>query len=151
MDATTLLTQDHENVKSLFARYAELDADDSTRKQDLFDEIKTELEIHSQIEEEIFYPAVRAIRTKSAEEDVEEALEEHADVKELLGELSAASPSDDDFEDKMDDLKSSVLHHAKEEEKEMFSEAREHLAGRLEEIGRQLEERKEALKAAEAR
>jgi iron-sulfur cluster repair protein YtfE (RIC family) len=148
MDATTLLKQDHDKVRSLLKRFEAAGDGAQRQKQELFEEIRTELEIHSAIEEEIFYPAVKALRTEEAEEIVDESMEEHAIVKRLLDELAATDADDETFDAKMKVLKENVEHHADEEEDEMFPEAKSGLEGRtLEELGRKMEQRKEALKS----
>ena len=148
MEATTLLKQDHDKVRSLLNEFEAQADGDGRAKRELFEEIRNELEIHSAIEEEIFYPAVKALRTEEAEEIVDESIEEHGVVKRLLDELDATDTDDETFDAKMKVLKENVEHHADEEEDEMFPEAKSGLeSGRLEELGRKMEQRKEALKS----
>ena len=86
--ATALLKEDHQRVKKLFTRFEKLDASRETDKTELFDQIKKELTVHAQIEEEIFYPAVEGAQDEDADDLVREAREEHRIVKTLLEELS---------------------------------------------------------------
>lgn len=119
--ATSLLKDDHKKVKKLFAEYDKLEDDDQEGCDRIFEEIKTELTIHAQIEEEIFYPATAAAQDEEARMLVSEAREEHKIVKQLLDEIESLDEGDEDeCEAKMKVLKESVLHHAEEEEKELF-------------------------------
>jgi hypothetical protein len=107
--------------------------------------IRSELEIHARIEEEIFYPAVRqALKDR---EMVDEALHEHNEVREAVDELAAMDQDDEDYAAKLDDLKGKVQHHVKEEEGEMFPQAREVLTQeQLTQLGTQMRSRKGQLK-----
>jgi len=136
--AIQLLKEDHDTVKELFERFEDLEEGADARKSDLFERIKDELTVHAQIEEEIFYPAISELD----EEKVNEALEAHQRVKDLLRELSAITPEDESFDEKMDALCENVESHAEDEEKELFA-----LFGKLpraerEEITRRLADRK---------
>jgi hemerythrin-like domain-containing protein len=91
------------------------------------DDIIAALEHHTQIEESIFYPAVRDIGTKKATEMIGEAYEEHHVVKLVLAELPEVDPKAENFEAKMTVLKELVAHHVEEEEQEMFPMAERRL------------------------
>ena len=148
MDATELLKEDHETVRDLLKKYEAAGDRAYQTKKGLFEEIKDELEIHSKIEEKIFYPAVKKLRSADAEEIVDEAIEEHAIVKRLLEELDGLKPQDERFDAKMKVLKENVEHHAAEEEDEMFPEARSGMdEARLEALGSEMAEMKETLKS----
>ena len=112
-------------------------------------EIASKLEVHTAIEEEIFYPAFReAAGTKKGEEQVLEAYEEHHVVKLVLGEIPQLDCGAETFEAKMTVLKELIEHHVEEEEKEMFPSAEKKLGKtRLEELGVELEERASELEA----
>lgn len=145
-DPTTMLKKDHAKVKKLFQSFE--DAGDRALKLrlSLFEQIREELTIHATIEEEIFYPAVNAARSKDAKKMVAEANEEHALVKQLIAELGELEAGELQFSAKMKVLKDLVLHHAKEEEKEMFKEAKEDLSeDQLDELGARMAARKEEL------
>jgi len=118
--ATALLKEDHQKVKKLFAQIEKLDASRETDKGWIFDQIRKELTVHAQIEEEIFYPAVERAEDEEAAELVSEAHEEHRIVKTLLDELSTLRPADTRFDAKIKVLKENVLHHAEEEQDEIF-------------------------------
>ena len=119
-----VLKQDHRTVKELFSEYGKLGDGAREEKERLFREINEELTIHAEIEERLFYPAVRDVKTDEAEDLVNEAVEEHLIVKTLLEELSALQPGDAQFDTKMKVLRDSVEHHAAEDEKEMFPQAK---------------------------
>ena len=151
MDALSLLTADHNRVRGLFARFqAAEDNDDTAQMADLATKIITELEIHTQIEEEIFYPEIAKLKSKEAQKKVIEANEEHSIVKHLLAELEGTDAATIEFAARLKLLKEIVLHHVKEEEKDLFPMVKEnmsevHLAG----LGQQLMERRESLMAGE--
>jgi hemerythrin superfamily protein len=143
-DATTLLAKDHKEVKALFKRYEKLskaEADGSER-QELAEQICQMLTVHAQIEEEIFYPAVREAEVE--EDLLDEAEVEHASAKDLIAQIQSMSPEDDLYDAKVTVLGEYINHHVQEEEGQMFPKARrakvdlEGLAGRL-------TERKQAL------
>jgi iron-sulfur cluster repair protein YtfE (RIC family) len=121
--ATDLLKQQHRQVRDLFKRVEK--TDDAGRRRRLLDEIASALKLHTALEEQVFYPAVREINAK-AEEMIDEAFEEHHVVDLVLAELPDLDPEDERFQAKMTVLEELVDHHVREEEKEMFK-----LAGRL--------------------
>jgi hypothetical protein len=150
MKATDLLKKQHREVKNLFKK---LESTDNARmRRQLMTEIARNLEGHTTIEEEIFYPAVRELESRKAEEMVLEAYEEHHVVKLLLAELPRVNPEDERFEARMTVLSELIEHHVEEEEKEMFKLAQKLGKAELDELGEQMEERFEAVraKAAEA-
>ena len=143
-DATTLLAKDHKDVKALFKRYEKLskaEADGSER-QELAEQICEMLTVHAQIEEEIFYPAVREA---DVEEDLmDEAEVEHASAKDLISQIRSMSLEDDLYDAKVTVLGEYINHHVEEEEGQMFPKARRAKVD-LEGLAGQLKERKDAL------
>jgi hypothetical protein len=122
-DAIELLMADHHRVAKLFAEFDALKEDGSDEaKSALVAQICQELTVHTAIEEEIFYPAVR----KAIEDDdlMDEALVEHAGAKELIAQLQAAHPDDDLYDAKVTVLGEQIDHHVEEEEGRMFPQAR---------------------------
>jgi hemerythrin-like domain-containing protein len=147
MKATTLLKKDHDTVRDLFKEYERAGDRAFQTKKKLFERVRTELEIHSAIEEEIFYPAVKGVHSEEAKDTVREAIEEHAIVKQLIEELSELDPEDEQYDAKFKVLRENVEHHADEEEDEMFSQAKKNLSDEaLEDLGARMEARKERLK-----
>jgi hemerythrin-like domain-containing protein len=123
-DAVTLLTADHAKVKKLFKEFEDLkeEAGSAEDKSALVTQICNELKVHTQIEEEIFYPAVR----KAIDDGdlMDEALVEHAGAKELIAQLEDMSPDDELYDAKVTVLGEQIQHHVKEEEGEMFPKAK---------------------------
>lgn len=147
MDAITLLKRDHETVNSLFKEYEAAGDRAYERKKDLFQAIKGELEVHMDVEEAIFYPAVKSIRKEDIKDEIREADEEHNVVKVLIDEISRMRPQDEQYDAKVTVLRENVEHHVKEEEGDMFPDAKKHLAPEmLVQLGEEMEERKEVLK-----
>jgi hemerythrin superfamily protein len=122
-DAIDLLTADHKKVKKLFADFEKLKEEGSDdEKAAIVEKICNELKIHTELEEEIFYPAVRkAIKDGDL---MDEALVEHAGAKELIAQLEGASVDDDLYDAKVTVLGEQIDHHVKEEEAEMFPKAK---------------------------
>ena len=146
MKASQLLKKQHREVEKLFA--TALKTQDAKARRRTMDEIKSALEHHTAIEEEIFYPAVRELGTKKAEDMIGEAIEEHHVVKLVLAELPDVDPEDERFTAKMTVLSELVEHHADEEEKEMFPVAEKKLgAEQIAELGQRMEERMRELEA----
>jgi hypothetical protein len=153
MDAVTLLKKDHQTVESLFSQFERTkdDAGDSD-KRELVDRITAELEAHAAIEEEIYYPEVRAKAEEEGRELVAEAYEEHHVMKILLDELKELPPSEESFDAKMTVLIENTRHHVEEEEEEMLPQSEEILGKqRLAELGERMAERKRQLLAGGTR
>lgn len=148
MDALQLLTADHNRVRGLFKRFSSAEEEDKYEAMaELQQTIFNELEVHTQIEEEVFYPQV-----KDASEDigdtVAESFEEHHVVKVLMSEIKELQAKDDVFAAKMKVLIENVEHHAKEEEEELFPDVRKALgAEKLDKMAKSLEELKARLGA----
>jgi vacuolar-type H+-ATPase subunit I/STV1 len=145
-DAIALLTADHQTVKGLFKEFEKLTQQDDVdeQKAQLVQQICNELTIHAQVEEEIFYPAVR----EAIDDDdlMDEADIEHASAKDLIAQLQELEPGDDKYDARVTVLGEYVDHHVKEEEGEMFGKARKADVNTAE-LGARIAERKEELKA----
>lgn len=148
MDAIALLKADHEQVEELFADCESTSS--SKKKAELVAEICTALKVHAQIEEEIFYPAVKeAMKDRDL---VPEARVEHASIKDLISQLEAAAPQSEmggKADGEMYDAKIKVLceyvkHHVKEEQNEIFPKAKATSLD-MNQLGAQMAERKAAL------
>ena len=122
-DAIALLTADHREVKEMFEQFEELGDRAKASKEKLKDKICKALVAHTTIEEEIFYPAVRA-KGEEAEDMVDEAVVEHASAKDLIKQLQEMQPDDDLYDAKVKVLGEQIDHHVQEEEKEMFPKAK---------------------------
>src|SRR6266478_1087167 len=144
--AIALLKTDHATVKKMFEKEGTLTNKDSEKKASLFNQIAAALGVHAAIEEEIFYPAVKKARSEHVKDEVREAYEEHKQIKGLLAQVSSITPADETYDMKIKVLKEDVEHHVKEEEGEMFPDAKRFLGeSRLVELGAQLEARKQEL------
>lgn len=142
--ALDLLRADHDRVKGLFGEFDALRGNDDAdeRKAELVDEICYELTLHSQLEEEIFYPVLRS--AIDDDEMMDEADVEHAGARDLISQLEVMYPGDDHFDATVTVLGEEIAHHIEKEEGEMFTAARK--AGvDLDELAEQLAARKEEL------
>jgi hemerythrin-like domain-containing protein len=147
MNAFTLLKQDHETVADLLEKIDQTTERGIKTREDLFTKLKTELDIHAKIEEEIFYPA---LEDQDETRDITlEAFEEHRLVKQLLGELQSMSKDAEEWTAKFTVLKENIEHHVEEEEGEMFENARKVLSKEDQEsLGTRMEQAKKEEKAA---
>jgi hemerythrin superfamily protein len=150
MDAIKLLKNDHAEVRDLLGQLAETTSRAVKKRTELLEEIAAKLKAHTQIEEEIFYPAFKNAGEKSDDDKMYfEALEEHRAAGDLvLPDLLKTNPASEKFSGRAKVLKELVEHHADEEEKEMFPRAKKLLSkDELAELGARLEARKEELLA----
>lgn len=151
MDAISLLKADHKKVGDLLKELDGLSDTAHAKRGKLFAEISQELRVHSEIEEKIFYPAFQAKTTPNTEsgDEVREAFEEHANVKAMIEKLEALEPTDDTYNAKLQVLGELVKHHVKEEETELFKQARELLSeAELQTLGEKMTTMKDRLLAA---
>lgn len=118
------LHQDHEKVERIFEKL--LDSGDGTARARarLYEQLSTELKAHSEFEQQVFYPAVRDAGGK-ADDEVDEALDEHEEMEELLESLEAIDPDSEDFVDVVLELKDAVQEHIRREEEEIFPMAKD--------------------------
>jgi iron-sulfur cluster repair protein YtfE (RIC family) len=150
MDALELLTADHNRVRGLFTRFQAAEGSNHGEAARLAKTIFEELEVHTRIEEEIFYPTVSACND-DLHEIVAEGMEEHHVVDELMTEIKALQPTDDAWAAKLKVLIENVEHHAEEEEQEMFPLVRRALDNDARvELGQRLEAKKAEMGAPTA-
>ena len=150
MDAFTLLKKDHKTVAGLMEKIDATTERALKGREELFTQLKSELDIHAQIEETILYPVLE--KADETHDISLEAYEEHKVVKQLLAELAAEPKDAEEWTAKFTVLKENVEHHVEEEEGEMFKKARKVLSEEeIEELGARLEEAKGKQKAAGAR
>jgi hemerythrin superfamily protein len=140
MRATELLARDHRSVRDLFLQFERTPLDDGPSRQDLFDRIIDELDVHAKAEEEVFYPAVRKASRRL---DDAEAGPEH--LRAVIREVKTYEPASSEFTAGVRLVKRIVLAHVMEEEGGIFLDAERMGTPALERIGAQLAERKEAL------
>jgi hemerythrin superfamily protein len=145
MNVLKILKKDHSNVQNLFGKFDRTGKSAYEKKSELFEKIRRELQLHSRAEEEIFYPALKALNG-DGRRLVSQALKGHKDINELLTQISRLKPSDKNFDEKMEILIENVDHHVEEEEGEIFRFAEENCSeDQLEELGRLVQERKKTL------
>jgi hypothetical protein len=140
MKATEFLKHEHREVEALFGQFE--GTRDGHRRQELMDQIAEELEVHAQIEEAVFYPAMREVTAAM----VDEARREHAEVRRLIGDAEGRDPASADFALSVAQLKQAVQHHVGEEEGRMFVEAERLGEPELQRLGDRLAEDKRSRK-----
>ena len=149
MNAFTLLKADHEKVAGILEKIDGTTERATKGREELFAQLKNELDVHARIEEEILYPALEEYEETRAISL--EAYEEHALVKQLLEELASAPKDDEQWTAKFTVLKENVEHHVEEEEGEMFKKVRKVLSeDEIEELGERLQQAKQVQKSAMA-
>jgi hemerythrin superfamily protein len=148
-DAIALLKADHKAVKALFKEADELSDRATTQMKKLGDQVCRELTVHAEIEEKIFYPAVKERSQRGHKEQrdlVLESYEEHALAKKLIGELQSLEASDESYRPKLKVLHELIDEHVKEEERELFPGTRELMSEEnLLELGQRMQQMKEQL------
>ena len=146
MKITVLLRNEHEALKALFNQFRKPGARKPDGSRDLFNEIRREILIHSQMESEIFYPALASTASPQARECVSKAEKEHRGIEKLLHELNLMNGSEKHFDSKMNLLMEEVDRHVEMEERDIFEEARKNLPEfRLEELGLEMADRRKIL------
>jgi len=149
MQAFASLKADHQKVATLFSQAENAQTD--KQKQQLFEQIRTELETHTEIEETVLYPALQEY--EELEEYVREAFEEHRQVKTLLQEIGRLTDGSEKFDAKLKVMKENVEHHVEEEENDLFPKAQQILSqDELAELEQEMEAARKSLsKTATAR
>lgn len=148
-DACALLDADHIAVKHLFVEYARMAAAGDAGRAPIAQKICQELTVHAQIEEEVFYPAVRQA-VPDAAELLDEAEQEHQQVKDLVAQIQGLANADAAMDDLVAQLNRCVEHHVKEERDELFPKAKAAPGLDLAALGEQLRERQQALEGVAA-
>lgn len=148
MNAIDLLKADHEKVKAILSQLSESTDRAVKKRTDLLDKLEMEISIHTQLEEQILYPAFKAAGGKDEAEMYYEAKEEHRTVDSLvLPDLKATDPTTPEFAGRVKVVKELLEHHIEEEETEMFPKAKKLLGkAKLDQLGEQMLELKAALK-----
>jgi hemerythrin superfamily protein len=135
--ATRMIRLDHSHVLVTFHRY-KIDTNPRV-KQGLVDTICTALEIHAQLEEEIFYPAIREVTDNEA---IRKSVPEHDEMRRLIAQLRGMEATDPAYDDTVMELMRDVLHHVADEETILLPEAERVLADRLGELGAAMTKRR---------
>ena len=145
-DALALLTRDHDEVKRMFKEYEGLKDRSSAARQALAAQICNALTVHTQVEEELFYPAVR----DALDDDdlMDEADVEHEAAKNLIAEIEEMNPDESHYDAKVKVLGEEIEHHVKEEEEKMFPKVRKTRLD-LKALGAEMAERKTELEEGE--
>lgn len=146
----TMLKADHATVKRLLRELDETTERATKQRERLCADIEREVKIHAQLEEELFYPTFKAAAEKKRADDdlFYEATEEHHVVDMVLPALKAANPKSKEFSAKAKVLRELIEHHIREEEGQMFAQARQLLdEGQLRALGDEVAARKETLVA----
>jgi hemerythrin superfamily protein len=138
-----MIRMDHTHVLATFHQY-DSNASDQTR-QALVNQVCLALEIHAQLEEEIFYPAVRSVAANN--EVLNKSVPEHDQMRQLIGRLRDMAPDDLTYDSTFMELMRDVMHHVADEETVLLPEAERLLADRLNELGAQMTKRRLQLAA----
>jgi len=148
MNAIDLLKTDHEKVKGILNQLSESTDRALKKRADLLDKLELEITIHTQLEEQILYPAFKEAGGKEQDEMYYEAKEEHRTVDSLvLPDLKSTDPSTPEFAGRVKVVKELLEHHIEEEETEMFPQAKKLLGNaKLDELGKEMEVMKASLK-----
>ena len=134
---TNMIRMDHTHVVAAFHQFQ---ADTPARvKKGLADNICLALEVHAQLEEEIFYPALREV---SPDEALQKAQPEHDEMRRLIAQLRALQPGEPAFDSTLLELMQCVLHHVADEETQLLPKAERLLAGQLNEMGARMTKRR---------
>ena len=146
MNAFQLLKEDHQKVSGIFQQLEPTTERAEKTRTELFAKLNEELTIHAQIEEKVFYPAIK--EAAETREIVLEGFEEHHVVKMLLKELESMPVDTEQWAAKLKVLQENVEHHVEEEEQEMFQKARQVLSeDDIDRLGAQMEEMKSQLQS----
>ncbi|SDV05515.1 hemerythrin domain-containing protein [Pseudomonas mucidolens] len=148
MNAIDLLKADHEKVKAILTQLSESTDRALKKRVDLLDKLELEISIHTQLEEQILYPAFKEAGGKEQDEMYYEAKEEHRTVDALvLPDLKVTDPGSPEFAGRVKVVKELLEHHIEEEEIEMFPQAKKLLGkAKLDELGEQMQTLKASLK-----
>jgi hypothetical protein len=145
VDLYSLLKRDHQRILALIEELE--DSEDNDARAQLFTQLRSEMAVHKEAEERTLYAALSILPETS--DMVEEAMEEHVDMEELIEELDGLSPDDPDFTAQVSELREEIDHHFTEEEAETFARAKEVLtADQASKVAEEFEAEKGKLAAA---
>lgn len=144
-DAIDLLVKEHKEVKALFNQFEGLSDRSKASKKKIADQVCEALISHAQMEEELFYPAVREVIDD--DDLMDEAIVEHAAAKDLIAEIQQMDPGDELYDARIKVLSEQIEHHVGEEEGQMFPQVRETDLD-LVELGKKMKSYKNKLETA---
>lgn len=142
--ATEMIRADHRKVDRLYQQYKSLNGQ-SQDKRTLAEQICHELEVHAQLEESIFYPAIQAKLGRTGKDLVSEAIKEHSEMKHLIVQLRGHGSDDAQCDATLHKMMQGVKHHVQEEESKMLPEAEQNLSGELDRLGGEMQQKKQQL------
>jgi hemerythrin superfamily protein len=145
-DAIEMLKADHRRVLNLFQHYEE--TNDQALKQRMAEEIFVELDLHTQLEEAVFYPAYEEETNRIGQELVEASVEQHQEIEVLVEELRGLEDDHETFGAKFQELRTKVEQHVQAEEGQLFPQAEQVLEEQLEDLRDEMQEIKEQLLAS---
>lgn len=146
MNAFQLLKKDHQKAAELMQKLMDQGEEAGDEQDQLFAELKDELEMHAEIEEQVFYPALE--KPKETAPLIKEAKKEHGAVKKLLKKMEEMDTGTKEWTEALKKLHEDVEHHVQEEEKELFPQAEKVLsADALKELGKEMQDLKKQLSA----
>lgn len=135
-----IIKRDHRSVEALFKEYEDVDDKAYETKKELVEKISSELKIHTEMEEKLFYPKMEEVFANEGDKMVEEAYAEHDVAKRLIEELSVTHPEDPQFDAKVKVLNENIAHHVMEEEEELLPKAEKEMTEEmLNQIGEDME------------
>jgi hemerythrin superfamily protein len=139
MDALTLLKHDHDEVKKLFKQIEDAEGSEARK---LWEQISSQLSLHEELEETLFYPALK--EEEQAKDLILESYQEHHVLDVLIGEINALRPTDETWEPKIKVLQENTEHHIQEEEGELFPKVRKiWKTDKREQVGKQMQQMKD--------
>lgn len=121
MDVYQVLKQDHQNVRQIFQKIEQTASDKVREREQLFDQLRTELIAHSHAEQRIFYSKLHD--QPPTHDIVEDGIHEHEEVEKMLSKLDNIPADSDEWMSRLGELKKAVEHHVQEEEQKMFPES----------------------------
>jgi len=146
MRVTTILTKDHRLLSGLVATLEMTPRLNGAVRKRLFEQMRMNVIVHAQVEEEILYPIMRNLMFIRGESKVDESYREHQQIKDLLNSLAMMDPNTDAFYNRFEDFKSRIQHHVVEEEAEMFQVVRQRISTEEQErLGQRIHARKISL------
>lgn len=141
MDPVQMLIDDHQKVRTLYRQYQQ--ATDSQQKHGVARQILMELEAHSNIEEQVFYPAVEQQGNAQLKQVVHHSEEEHQKVDQMVAELKGMGSFSHEFDQKFTKLMQDVEHHVQEEESQMLPQARQILGADTQQLSQRMQQVKQ--------